>query len=139
MNCLNAIIRRERTEIESSGNLSDPANNSSCEPSKVMPFLSGDSLGTEMMDRPASSVVCSETKVDTAAQSSYARRTESLITSGLGERHYTHIDAKKIRSTNPGFCFLAAGWVRLKTRTKKLGLRILERKGENHVKSSNAG
>jgi len=42
-----------------------------------------------------------------------------------GERHYTFVDAAAIRSTNPGFCFIAAGWRRCgKT---KGGLIILER------------
>lgn len=27
-----------------------------------------------------------------------------------GERLYTYVDARKIKSTNPGFCFQAAGW-----------------------------
>jgi len=27
-----------------------------------------------------------------------------------GERHYTYVAPKKIKSTNPGFCFLQAGW-----------------------------
>ena len=27
-----------------------------------------------------------------------------------GERLYTYVDASKIRSTNPGYCFLVAGW-----------------------------
>jgi len=44
-----------------------------------------------------------------------------------GERRYTYVNASAIRSTNPGFCFLKAGWRRLKRRTKRLGLRILER------------
>jgi hypothetical protein len=51
-----------------------------------------------------------------------------------GQRHYTHIDETKIRSTNPGFCFLRAGWIRLDRRTKKLGLRILERKPKEQTK-----
>ena len=29
-----------------------------------------------------------------------------------GERHYTYVDPKGVRSTNPGFCFVAAGWRR---------------------------
>ena len=42
-----------------------------------------------------------------------------------GERHYTYVNAKKIRSTNPGYCFLAAGWQRWgKT---KGGLIVLEK------------
>lgn len=27
-----------------------------------------------------------------------------------GERHYTYVNRKKVRSTNPGYCFLKAGW-----------------------------
>lgn len=27
-----------------------------------------------------------------------------------GERHYTYVSAEKVRSTNPGYCFLMAGW-----------------------------
>lgn len=30
----------------------------------------------------------------------------------VGERHYTFVDPKKIGSTNPGYCFLRAGWRR---------------------------
>lgn len=42
-----------------------------------------------------------------------------------GERLYTYVNAKKIRSTNPGFCFKAAGW-RTCGRSKSKGLVILE-------------
>jgi hypothetical protein len=42
-----------------------------------------------------------------------------------GERHYTYVRAEAVRSRNPGFCFLAAGWRRC-GRTKG-GLHILER------------
>lgn len=41
------------------------------------------------------------------------------------ERHYTYVNPRKIRSTNPGFCFLAAGWS--KCGLTKGGLVILER------------
>ncbi len=42
------------------------------------------------------------------------------------QRHYTKVDAAAVRSTNAGFCFIAAGWNRCgKT---KGGLLILERK-----------
>ncbi len=27
-------------------------------------------------------------------------------------RHYTYVDPKKIKSTHPGYCFIAAGWRR---------------------------
>lgn len=40
-------------------------------------------------------------------------------------RHYTFVDQEKVRSRNPGFCFIAAGWRRC-GHTKR-GLLILER------------
>jgi hypothetical protein len=42
------------------------------------------------------------------------------------ERHYTYVDPRKIRSSNPGFCFKAAGW-RVCGVTKVHKLLILER------------
>jgi hypothetical protein len=41
-----------------------------------------------------------------------------------GQRLYTYIDPKRVRSTNPGYCFLAAGWH--KWGTTKNGKLILE-------------
>lgn len=41
-----------------------------------------------------------------------------------GERLYTYVNPRRIRSTNPGFCFLAAGWQRCGK--SKGGLVILE-------------
>ena len=43
-----------------------------------------------------------------------------------GERLYTYVNAKKIRSTNPGYCFIKAGWK--KYGLTKGGLVILERR-----------
>jgi hypothetical protein len=43
-----------------------------------------------------------------------------------GERHYTYVDAGKIRSTNPGYCFQRAGWRKCGI-TKWNKLVILER------------
>lgn len=40
-------------------------------------------------------------------------------------RAYTFVDGRKIRSTNPGWCFIAAGW-RVCGKTKS-GKRILEK------------
>lgn len=40
-------------------------------------------------------------------------------------RHYTYVDSQKVRSSNPGFCFIAAGWQRCGM--TKGGLVILER------------
>jgi hypothetical protein len=43
-----------------------------------------------------------------------------------GERHYTYVNPRKIRSTNPGFCCMMAGWRRCGI-TKHRKLIILER------------
>ena len=43
----------------------------------------------------------------------------------LGERHYTYVCSSNIRSNNPGFCFIAAGWRRCGS--TKSGLVVLER------------
>jgi hypothetical protein len=40
-------------------------------------------------------------------------------------RHYTYVDTARVRSRNPGFCFLCAGWKRCGM--TKSGLLILER------------
>jgi len=42
-----------------------------------------------------------------------------------GERHFTYVDPKSIRSNNPGYCFIQAGWKRLKHKSTR-GFRILE-------------
>lgn len=41
-----------------------------------------------------------------------------------GERHFTFVDAAKVQSSNPGYCFLMAGW--RKCGLTKTGLLILE-------------
>jgi len=43
-----------------------------------------------------------------------------------GTRLYTYVNAKKVRSVNPGCCFKKAGW-RMCGRTKSRGLLILEK------------
>lgn len=42
-----------------------------------------------------------------------------------GTRCYTYVDERRIRSTNPGYCFMMAGW-RVCGVTKDRGLTILE-------------
>ena len=42
-----------------------------------------------------------------------------------GERHYTYVRAKAIKSRNPGWCFICAGWRRCGY--TKAGLHIFER------------
>lgn len=38
-------------------------------------------------------------------------------------RHYTYVDPEKVRSANPGYCFIAAGWKR-KHRLTDDGVRV---------------
>lgn len=52
-------------------------------------------------------------------------------------RHYTYVNPAAVRSTNPGFCFTAAGWVRC-GRTKG-GLIVLERVMPHNTELSGAG
>lgn len=42
-----------------------------------------------------------------------------------GRRLYTYVDPRKVRSRNPGYCFLMAGWRRCGI-TKRRGFLILE-------------
>jgi hypothetical protein len=49
------------------------------------------------------------------------------------ERLYTYVNARKIRSTNPGYCFLVAGWKKCGiTKNGLLILEMAESKGENN-------
>ena len=50
--------------------------------------------------------------------------------------HRTYVNARKIKSTNPGTCFIKAGWVRLKECTGK-GLVILEKRCSQEVMELN--
>lgn len=43
-----------------------------------------------------------------------------------GERHYTYVDPRKVRSSNPGYCFIQAGWRRCGI-TQKRKFVILEK------------
>jgi hypothetical protein len=43
-----------------------------------------------------------------------------------GDRHYTYVNPRAVRSPNPGYCFLMAGWRRCGM-TKERKLLVLER------------
>ena len=45
-------------------------------------------------------------------------------------RHYTYVNAQRIKSANPGFCFKRAGWTRCGV--TKGGLLVLEKVGHVH-------
>lgn len=53
-----------------------------------------------------------------------------------GERLYTHVDPAKVRSRNPGCCFIKAGW-RVCGKTKR-GLIELEKRPEWKAKAENS-
>lgn len=50
-----------------------------------------------------------------------------------GERLYTYVNPKRVKSSNPGFCFLKAGW--RKCGKSKNGLVILEKQQINRATS----
>lgn len=54
-----------------------------------------------------------------------------------GERHYTYVRQEAIKSRNPGYCFICAGWKRIGF--TKGGLLILTINGESNGKSSKLG
>jgi hypothetical protein len=74
---------------------------------------------------------CAVFRNESAHQSSELIRQADAVADLVwpGRRHYTYVNAGKIRSDNPGFCFIAAGWRRLNKRTVRRGLHILERRG----------
>jgi len=71
---------------------------------------------------------CAAFRNESEHRSSELIRQADLVADCLwpGQRHYTFVNPKAVRSKNPGFCFIAAGWVRLSKRTKS-ELMILER------------
>jgi hypothetical protein len=74
-----------------------------------------------------SGVNCAAFRNESAYRSSDLIRQADAIADCLWPdlRHYTYVDAARVRSRNPGFCFRAAGWRRCgQTRG---GLIVLER------------
>ena len=62
----------------------------------------------------------------TQRSSSLIRQADSIADFAWpGERHYTYVRAEAVKSVNPGYCFICAGWVRC-GRTAS-GLVVLER------------
>lgn len=78
-------------------------------------------------DSRQTGVNCAVFRNESALKSSELIRQADAIADHVwpGLRHYTYVDARRIRSTNPGCCFKFAGW-RECGRTKG-GLLILER------------
>lgn len=70
---------------------------------------------------------CAVFRNESATQSSELVRQADEIADCLwpDSRHYTYVNPEAIRSTNPGFCFIAAGWQRCGM--TKGGLIVLER------------
>ena len=64
-----------------------------------------------------------------------AERSSDLILAAMdrawrrwpGERFYTYVDSRKIASSNPGYCFKAAGWRRVgRTKWRRLDILAFE-------------
>ena len=70
---------------------------------------------------------CAVFRNESAHQSSELIRQADSIADVLwpDSRHYTFVRAEAVKSTNPGYCFLKAGWTRCGL--TKSGLIILER------------
>lgn len=76
---------------------------------------------------PQEGVNCAAFRNEGAHRSSDLIRQADAIADCLwtDRRHYTYVDAKKIQSRNPGYCFLCAGWKRCGV--TKGGLLVFER------------
>lgn len=76
---------------------------------------------------------CAVFRNESAHRSSVLIRQADAIADAVWScrRHYTYVRAGAVQSTNPGFCFIRAGWQRLKRSTGS-GLRILERIRTQH-------
>lgn len=73
-------------------------------------------------------VECTVFRNESTARSSDMVREADLIAweRWPGERHFTHVDPRRVQSSNPGYCFLAAGW-RKTGRVTSRGLIVLEK------------
>lgn len=71
-------------------------------------------------------VECTIFRNEGAVQSSELIREADLLADQRwpNERHFTYVNPSEVKSTNPGFCFIAAGWRRVGERN---GLVVLER------------
>lgn len=78
-------------------------------------------------DSGQTGVNCAVFRNESAHRSSDLVRQADAVADAIwpGRRHYTFVRAAAVRSTNPGFCFIAAGWRRCGM--TKSGLMILER------------
>jgi hypothetical protein len=76
---------------------------------------------------PQAGINCAAFRNEGTARSSDLVRQADAIADCVwpDRRHYTYIDAKKVASRNPGYCFLVAGWTRCGM--TKSGFLILER------------
>jgi len=79
-------------------------------------------------DSGQTGVNCAAFRNESKHRSSELVRQADLIADCLWPdlRHYTYVDPKSVRSCNPGFCFLMAGWRRCGF--TKGGLLILEKR-----------
>ena len=90
----------------------------------------------DLDDSGQTGINCAAFRNESQLQSSDLIRQADAIADCLwpGSRHYTYVDSQAVRSRNPGYCFIAAGWRRC-GRTKG-GLVILERTASPKARDS---
>jgi hypothetical protein len=73
---------------------------------------------------------CAAFRNEGAHQSSILIRQADAIADCLwpGRRHYTYVNSARIKSANPGYCFLRAGWSRCGV--TKGGLIVIEKQAK---------
>jgi hypothetical protein len=129
LNCMTDTIAPAGTPMGANAvSASDPGRSSSCEPEIVTLSLFGANTSTTLSrHKTESSAPFSATKHQPAikAQSLSAKLTAIADHVWPHPRHYTKVNPAAVRSANPGYCFLAAGWRRCGY--TKGGLLILER------------
>lgn len=81
----------------------------------------------ERTQKPQAGVNCSVFRNEGPEQSSELIRQADAVADVCwpDRRHYTYVNPARVRSTNPGYCFLQAGW--RKCGVTKAGLIVLER------------
>jgi hypothetical protein len=78
-------------------------------------------------EAPQAGVNCAAFRNEGAHRSAELVRQADAIADQLWPdcRHYTYVDATRVRSTNPGYCFLVTGWRRCGV--TQSGLLVIER------------
>ena len=88
---------------------------------------------------PQAGVNCAAFRNEGTCRSSDLIRQADAIADCLwsDRRHYTYVNAQRVQSANPGYCFLVAGWRRCGV--TKSGLIVLERIRDDEAHGGDRG